>query len=148
MIDVYSVSITDSARSHLATIAKQKEQKMAKKESTTTASIGTQLAAAVKKVTKRKLSAKKVEATTAPKKSAKKSTVKHAGNSGSRLRLNLKGKITIISKENPKRPGSGAHKRFALYKNGMTVEQFLKAGGIPADVHWDSKQRFIKVAAA
>jgi hypothetical protein len=58
--------------------------------------------------------------------------------------MNLDAKIIAVQ-ENPKRAGSGAHARYALYKVGMTVNEFLKAGGISADVHWDSKQKFIKL---
>lgn len=47
--------------------------------------------------------------------------------------------------KNPKRPTSAAGKRFDLYKPGMTVAEFLKAGGWRADINWDLKQRFIEV---
>lgn len=67
-----------------------------------------------------------------------------AAGAGGKLRLDLNAKITAII-DNPKRPGSGAHARYNLYKNNMTVQQFLDAGGIPADIHWDSKQNFIKL---
>lgn len=82
-------------------------------------------------------------APTKPEKTARAPKVK--GEPSARLKLDLTAKITVVSKENPKREGSGANKRFALYKTGMTVGEFLKAGGIPPDVHWDSKQNFIKL---
>lgn len=48
---------------------------------------------------------------------------------------------------NPKRAGSDSAKRFAAYKDGMTVGDYLKkSGGTPADLAWDSKHGFIKVA--
>lgn len=47
--------------------------------------------------------------------------------------------------QNPKRPGSAAHSRFGLYKDGMTVQQFLDAGGWAADLNWDEKQGFIYI---
>lgn len=53
--------------------------------------------------------------------------------------------ITLLVKENPKRPGSKAHARFELYKNGMTVEQFLAAGGTLSDVAWNIAHKFIEV---
>ncbi len=52
-------------------------------------------------------------------------------------------KITIKSKSNPKR-GTAAV-RFDLYKNGMTVEAYIKAGGAIRDVRWDVKQNFISI---
>jgi len=53
-------------------------------------------------------------------------------------------KITLLTKENPKR--GTAFERFALYKNNMTVDQYIAAGGKKADIAWDVKQGFIKVA--
>lgn len=51
--------------------------------------------------------------------------------------------ITVLAKDNPKR--GGAAERFALYKNGMTVDKYIAAGGKRADVNWDAAQGFIKV---
>ena len=39
---------------------------------------------------------------------------------------------------NPKREGSLAHARFALYEDGMTVAEYLAAGGRSSDVHYDA----------
>ena len=36
--------------------------------------------------------------------------------------------ITLLKKENPRRPGSAAYNRFALYRDGMTVAEYLAAG--------------------
>jgi hypothetical protein len=52
-------------------------------------------------------------------------------------------KIKLIAKENPKREGSAAHKRFAIYKNGMPVETFLEKGGRTSAIRWDLKHGFI-----
>lgn len=52
-------------------------------------------------------------------------------------------KIKILTAENPKR--AVAAERFALYKNGMTVDAYIEAGGTRADVNWDVKQGFIEV---
>ena len=54
-------------------------------------------------------------------------------------------KIKILVAKNPKRSGSAAHARFALYKPGMTVAEFLKAGGWRADIRWDVTQGFIGI---
>lgn len=53
--------------------------------------------------------------------------------------------IHVLVKSNPKKPGTGAYDRFNLYTKGMTVKQYLKAGGLIADIRWDAKQAFIKV---
>jgi outer membrane biosynthesis protein TonB len=52
-------------------------------------------------------------------------------------------KIKVLVKDNPKR-GSAAE-RFALYKNGMTVGEYIDAGGKRPDISWDSKQGWIQV---
>lgn len=54
-------------------------------------------------------------------------------------------KITILVKENPKRDGSEGFKRFALYKNGMSVGKFLAKGGTRLDVRWDIAHKYISV---
>lgn len=51
--------------------------------------------------------------------------------------------ITFVA-ENPKKKGSSAHARFALYKVGMTVSEFVAAGGTLGDVKWDAERGFIK----
>ena len=56
-------------------------------------------------------------------------------------------KITLLTKENPKREGSEAHKRFALYAKHNTVESFLKAGGTSPDLNFDAKHGHIKIGA-
>lgn len=46
---------------------------------------------------------------------------------------------------NPKRQGSKSAERFALYTNGMTVEQALAAGLSRADMEHDTKHNFISI---
>jgi hypothetical protein len=46
---------------------------------------------------------------------------------------------------NPKRAGSASAQRFALYKTGMTVAEFMEKGGSRADVTHDMGKNFIKV---
>lgn len=56
-------------------------------------------------------------------------------------------KIHILSKENPKRKGTEAHKLFALYKNGMSVAEAL-AKGVPSGyISWDVKHKYIELRA-
>lgn len=54
-------------------------------------------------------------------------------------------KIHVLVKSNPKKAGSASAKRFDLYRNGMTVEAFIEAGGTPGDVAWDIGHGFIEV---
>lgn len=56
-------------------------------------------------------------------------------------------KITVLAKENPKRGGSSRAIRFSKYKTGMTVRQYLDAGGKTSDIKVDSEAGHIKIAA-
>lgn len=51
-------------------------------------------------------------------------------------------------KPNPKREGAAAHARYNLYRVGMTVAEFIKAGGTSADVSWDARKGFIELSAS
>lgn len=53
--------------------------------------------------------------------------------------------IRVLVKDNPKRPGSRAAADFARYRDGMTVKEFLQAGGSRAGLKWDSAHGFIRV---
>lgn len=53
-------------------------------------------------------------------------------------------KITLLRKDNPKRGASAD--RYKLYKSGMTVDDYVKAGGFRADIAWDMEREFIKVS--
>ena len=53
-------------------------------------------------------------------------------------------KITLLQKENPKRGASA--KRYALYKSGMSVADYLAKGGWRGDLAWDSEREFIRIA--
>ena len=50
-------------------------------------------------------------------------------------------KIKVIAKTNPKK-GTAAL-RYDLYEDGMTVEEYVSAGGQVRDVCWDRKQGWI-----
>ncbi len=54
-------------------------------------------------------------------------------------------KITLLVKENPKRSGSNAHAVYALYRDGMTVSDFIAAGGSYSDLKWDMKHKSVKI---
>lgn len=54
--------------------------------------------------------------------------------------------VTVVSPVNPKKPGSQAHARFALYVSGQSVAVNLKAGVRRDDLAWDSKRGFIIIS--
>lgn len=68
-----------------------------------------------------------------------------SSSSGERMRYADDAVITMKVDKNPKQVGSAAHTRFAFYKNGIKVGQFLKAGGSRADLSWDTKKGFIEI---
>lgn len=51
--------------------------------------------------------------------------------------------IRLAVNENPKKGLSA--KRFALYRNGMTVQQYLEMGGFSSDIAWDLAHGYITV---
>ena len=55
------------------------------------------------------------------------------------------GRIRLLVDKNPKRPTASAHARFALYRDGMTVAEFLAAGGTRADLSWDRTKHFVAI---
>lgn len=59
--------------------------------------------------------------------------------------LNKKATIHVQVTENPKRDGSSAHARYELYREGMTIDAYLKAGGHLADIRWDTSKNFISI---
>jgi hypothetical protein len=58
------------------------------------------------------------------------------------------GKIKILVEKNPRLKGTRAWKMFSLYRNGMTPEQFLAAGGGRGDLRWDLCRGHIEIKAA
>ncbi len=57
-------------------------------------------------------------------------------------------RIKLLANDNPKREGTKAHARFELYRDGMTVAEFLQAGGSPTDIRWDVKHGYIETFLA
>lgn len=53
--------------------------------------------------------------------------------------------VSSVVEENPKKQGSAAHDRFALYRKDMTVGEYIAAGGIRADLVWDVEHKFITI---
>lgn len=56
-------------------------------------------------------------------------------------------KITVLAKESPKRAGSNRDIRFSKYKTGMTIRQYIDAGGRASDIKVDVEAGHIKIAA-
>ncbi len=54
-------------------------------------------------------------------------------------------KLKLLTKENPKRAGSGAFKRFELYSDVKTVDDFIAAGGTYGDIKYDLEAGYIEV---
>ena len=54
-------------------------------------------------------------------------------------------KIHLLVKENPRRKTAATYKIFAVYRNGMTVGDFIKKGGRMIDVVADVDRKHIKV---
>jgi hypothetical protein len=71
-------------------------------------------------------------------KASKKAAKKEVGNADHRAR-----KIHVLVKGNPK--FGTAAVRYALYKNGMTVGEYVALGGQVRDVCWDVKQGWIEL---
>lgn len=71
-------------------------------------------------------------------KASKKAAKKEAGNADHRAR-----KIHVLVKGNPK--FGTAALRYDLYKNGMTVGEYVALGGQVRDVCWDAKQGWIEL---
>lgn len=99
---------------------------------------------------------KKDEKETTKKAATKKTTTKK-GKGWSKAKGNKKtkakrgprvvdGKITLLQKENPKRKGSSAYKRYELYKKHKTVASYLDAGGRRSSLRYDERHNFIKLS--
>lgn len=65
-----------------------------------------------------------------------------------RVRVKKNAIIRILVIGNPKRKGTKAAVRFDLYKNGMTVGEYIAAGGKSADVLFDANAKHIIVTDA
>ena len=53
--------------------------------------------------------------------------------------------IRVLVTSNPKQVNSKSRARFDLYRDGMTVEEYLAAGGIWPDIRWDLERGFIEL---
>ena len=55
-------------------------------------------------------------------------------------------RIVLLVQESPKQRGDRAHARFALYRDGMTVQEFFDTGGILGDIYFDVGHGYIAVS--
>lgn len=63
-----------------------------------------------------------------------------------RRRINKQSKITVLVEENPKRQNTAAYDRFALYETGMTIAEYIDAGGRSGDIHHDMTAGYIELS--
>lgn len=65
--------------------------------------------------------------------------------------ININGQLVenstkiAYTEKNPKRKGSKAHARFTKYMAAKTVAEFLKLGGLRADLRYDAEHDFVKI---
>jgi hypothetical protein len=62
-----------------------------------------------------------------------------------RQRANKNAVITVLVIANPKRQGTLACQRFDLYKDGMTVAEYIEAGGRTGDINYDVAEDYISL---
>lgn len=103
---------------------------------------------AINKKTKVKKTAKPAEKSS---KKKEKTTMKKKGAKGkregrSRSARIADGKIALLEKDNPKRKGSRAFKRYELYRKHKSVADYIKAGGKRSSLRYDEKHGYIKLS--
>ena len=55
--------------------------------------------------------------------------------------------VRLLVDINPKRTGTDAWRRFALYRDGMTVNDYRELGGGNIDLRWDRQKEYIRLEA-
>jgi len=97
---------------------------------------------------KKAKSAKKAKTKKAKMKKTKKNGKMKKGKKGKKSRgpRMVDGKITLLVKENPKRKGSNAHKKYELYRKHKTIAGYLKAGGKRSSLRYDERHENIKLS--
>lgn len=105
----------------------------------------TKLVAAAREATKIRESDPNVKAWNEMTNALAKHTAPAKVNSHTAAPAKVGGTIRLLVATNPKRPGSAAHDRFACYRDGMTVADYLAAGGQRLDLRYDADHGFIHV---
>lgn len=62
-----------------------------------------------------------------------------------RTRIPRTGTITILVAANPKKEGTKAYSRYALYEDGMPVQAALEAGVTAEDLRWDVQHKYVEI---
>ena len=93
--------------------------------------------------TKPKVTPKSQSTVIKPKAKTKKPKVMDPKEFSGTYKYDRDARIQVCVPKNPKREGSGGYKRFQLYKSGMKIRDFLKAGGKTIDLDWDRERGFI-----
>jgi hypothetical protein len=53
--------------------------------------------------------------------------------------------IKLLATDNPKRKGTLSFDRFALYRDGITIADYVKAGGRSGDIKHDISMKYIEL---
>ena len=60
--------------------------------------------------------------------------------------------IVVLADKNPKKLGTAGRDRFAVYRTGMTVKEYMEHKAVgkfaAADLRWDLDRKFIKVVSS
>lgn len=55
-------------------------------------------------------------------------------------------RVRVLAPDNPRHPSTGAYYRFAIFRSGMTVQQFLTRGGTRRDVRAAVRRGWIELS--
>ena len=72
----------------------------------------------------------------------------HTMPANNRMHVKKAAVITVVAGENPKRIGTLSFTRLNLYRTGMTVGEYIAAGGRSGDINYDVAAGYITVTHA
>lgn len=141
------MSNVTAVKSTVANTTVTKEHTMSNPTEVKTTKADKKLAAVAKKINAAP-KADKAEAKKGSKKAAKSSEPRTTADTfaPSSVAEDTSKKIKVLVDENPKREGSESAKRFAFYKNGMTIAAALEKGVTVGDIRWDVKHEYIALS--
>lgn len=64
---------------------------------------------------------------------------------GDRIVIHSSDRIIINVTGNPKKPGSAAYKKWELYEDGISVQNYCKKGGSKTTIRWDIRRGLISL---
>ena len=79
------------------------------------------------------------------KRAKKKAEAGELGNRRGRKNANAGKKIYLKVEGNPRRVGTIGYKSFSLLRNGMTLEEYLAAGGRNVDLRWELSKKTVEL---